>query len=219
MGFANKSGRNIGHYTYVIAGKFAKKVDEATAGAVARTNKNDKVVHELLYDELDEMIFQSATIESSDFGDQIKIEMESEGETFQLSVPYESRYGNSLLWKLPFMDITKKFYISPYDFEGDDGKKIVGFSIKQNGEKLKSGYGDEAPQPTMKKVRGKDTWDFTEREEFLHGKFVEWAKNADPMAIEEPVTESPTEKPIKEQILAKNAANGSNDEEDDDLPF
>jgi hypothetical protein len=229
MGFVNREGK-VDHYLSVVGGKVAERVNENTPGAVKRVNKNEKVVYEMLHDGLDDMIFMGATIENSDYGEQIRIKMESDGETFQLSVPFQSRYGNSLLWKFPFVDVGMEFNIYPYDFEGDEGK-VTGFSITQGGEKVKAAFTEGVvPQPVAKKGRGgKEEWDYTERENFLYDNFLNWAKNADPTAIPEPTELEDQvasdagnfeEASLKDKVVAKSKENAAKlDDIDDDLPF
>ena len=226
MGLETRGGGGNNTFLQVIGGKLTKKVDEGAPGAESRENKLGNVVWELKYDILTDCIFQELKFEDSDYGEQMKLHVVSGGELYIISVPVESRYGNSLMWKLPFIDAEKKFNIAPYDFEPEPGKKMVGFSITQgvgsDGKPLKveSGYDPKEQVPPVgvsQDRKGNPVYDYTARQNWLANELEQWANSVDPMSVAEtPVAE----KPIKDQILAKNAANkASIDDEFEDLPF
>lgn len=222
MGLEVRSGGNK-NYLQVIGGKLTRKVDENTPGAESRKNKNDVVVWELRYDILTDCIYQDLQFEDSDYGEQLKLEVMSDGELYVISVPLESRYGNSLMWKLPFIDVEKKFNISPYDFEPEPGKKIVGFSIVQGNTKVESGYDTENQVPPVgvsEDRKGNPVYDYTKRQNWLAAELEKWADSVDPMKVESAVPEAEEHEPsIKEKVLAKSNNKFDEEDEDDELPF
>jgi len=103
---------------------------------------------------------------------------------------------------------------------------MVGFSITQgvgsDGKPLKveSGYDPKEQVPPVgvsQDRKGNPVYDYTARQNWLANELEQWANSVDPMSVAEtPVAE----KPIKDQVLAKNAANNASiDDLEDDLPF
>ncbi len=223
MGLEVRSGGNKS-YLQVIGGKLTKKVDENTPGAESRKNKNEVVVWELKYDILTDCIYQDLQFEDSDYGEQLKLEVMSDGDLYVISIPLESRYGNSLMWKLPFIDVEKKFSISPYDFEPEPGKKMVGFSIVQGNTKVESGYDTENQVPPVgvsEDRKGNPVYDYTKRQNWLAAELEKWADSVDPMKVEATVPEVEVPEPsIKDKVISESKAKGAVlDDIDDDLPF
>jgi hypothetical protein len=221
----------------VYDGKFAVQVKDPVEGSVMRVNKNGRTVHELYYDSLTNCILISASIVSDDVvGQKIVLDLLSEGEIYNLSVPLESRYAKSLMWKLPFIDLDakNKFALTPFSFENEEGKRQTGFSITQGAEKIQSGYTKEEVPQAEQKRKGKDmVWDFTEQTNFLVDKFEEWAgkitrpsipaKAAPSFIDEDEIVNDAHEAAgavpsMKQAILDKNNRKNIPDV-DDDLPF
>lgn len=71
-----------------------------------------------------------------EYGDNINVYVESDGETYILSVGLGSRNINGILKMLLVADLSKPVFIKPYDFIGKDKKRSVGISFRQDGEKL-----------------------------------------------------------------------------------
>lgn len=157
-------------------GKFTKRGNEDTEGAVKRTNKNGKEVWELLFDTLSDVVIQEFEKRNSDeygFSWNIKLADTHSDETFTLTLPYSGRVTMGLFFRLPNTDINKPLTMKLYYFEEEDKTALV---IYQGGKKVeafwhKENQGD-MPDLEKKVVNGKDVWDSTERMAFIE-KYLE----------------------------------------------
>ena len=70
------------------------------------------------------------------FGENINVTVNSGGEDFILSVSTNNRYSQDLMKLLLVGDLTKPLFVKPYDFTGKDGKRAMGISFRQDGEKV-----------------------------------------------------------------------------------
>ena len=194
-------------------GKVVQKVKADTEGAISRINKNGDTVYENHYDSFSGNLV-SARIESTEkYGDFVELVMESEGDHFNVQFPVRSGYGRSFMYRLPNLEITEEFEITPYDFENNEGKRISGLNLYQDGNKILSYWNKENPGklPELEKVefQGKTRWDDGKRTNYLLKAFNKKMVGMiapEPEPIPEPIPEPKKVAPVLE-------------EEDDDLPF
>ena len=71
-----------------------------------------------------------------EYGDSINVTIDSEGERYIVSVSTNNRYSQDLMKALLKADLKKDIFMKPYDFVGDDKKRAMGISFRQDGTKL-----------------------------------------------------------------------------------
>ncbi|AGO49056.1 hypothetical protein Phi13:1_gp045 [Cellulophaga phage phi13:1] len=71
-----------------------------------------------------------------EFGENINVTVDSEGERYIVSVSTNNRYSQSIMRALLNLDLTKEMNMRPYDFEGNDKKRAMGVIFKQDGNKV-----------------------------------------------------------------------------------
>jgi hypothetical protein len=169
----NKTGNTT--YLTIIGGKIVKKCKTFEDGAVERINKIGNTVWEKHYSALDGELVNISKRETTEYGIDIVVEIHDETDIYQLSLGIASAYCRSVLMKLPNLSIGSPYKIVPYSFEDKDkGRMVNGLNIfDSNGVKIPNAYTKEEPNglPELekKKVKGKETWDDSERLEFLLG--------------------------------------------------
>lgn len=168
MGLINSQGGSK-VFLSISNGKLVRSFKEKTDGAVSRINKAGREVFEMFYDSLEGTITGVGTKES-DYGKFLVVQVESNGVNYQLEMNFSSGYSASFLKTLPNVNLSTRVTITPkLTIEGDK-KKSVCF-LSQNGNGLKWAFTRENPNgmPDLVKikVKGKDTWDDSDRMEFL----------------------------------------------------
>ena len=153
MGLITREGKK--NYLTIFDGKIASKTDKAEYersqtqpdmgySVITRENKNGVVVYERHYDAL-EGVISNATIQDGKFGRNIELEITDVDERYHLQMGLESRYASDFMNRFPSVDLDSVINISPFSFENDEGKKITGVSLKQNGEKIEKNYTKDNP--------------------------------------------------------------------------
>jgi hypothetical protein len=126
-------------------------------------------VHEEFYDSLSGWLTDIKTKES-EYGKSWVLVLKDEQGSYNLEMKYSSGYATSFLKAIPNADLSEVITLSPKLIVDGDKKQSVLF-ISQNGKGLKHYWTKDTPRdlPTMKKVkvRGVDTWDDTERMDYL----------------------------------------------------
>jgi hypothetical protein len=152
----------------IANGKIVRQFKEKTEKSVSRVNKMGREVHEEFYDSLTGFLKDVSTKES-EYGKFWVIKMESDQILYQIEFNYSGGYSTSFLKALPNVDLTKQFTIAPKLTIDGDKKKSVMF-INQNGG-IKHYFTRDNPNgmPDLQKVKikGKETWDDSDRMEFL----------------------------------------------------
>ena len=170
MGLANESDGG-GNFLQVLFGQIVKKVPAGTEGAIQRTNKLGRVVHELQFNALEGTLKKIWVYESSEYQDSWVFVIDDGKNEYSLTVPYSSSYANGLLTRLPNVKFERPLKIKSYFIEGDDGKFRGYLAVHQDGEKVLPYFTKEEPHglPAMKQiiVSGKEVWDDTDRLKFL----------------------------------------------------
>ena len=146
-----------GRLLYVLAdGLLRENVPEGTEGAKLRVVKDDAgnikaEKWELAYPGITGFITGVSTFDG-DYGMNILISMKDEDEEeFTVSLKASSMYGEDFLHKLPAIDMSKEITLKCYNFEADNGRKMTGITMTQDGEKLRNAFnykdGDEWVSP------------------------------------------------------------------------
>jgi len=162
--------KNSAIYLSIGNGKLCRTFNAPTEGSIERVNKNNKVVHEIFYDQLTGNITSIKTRDHAEYSKSWLVTIEDEGVNYVLQIKYSSGYAASFLKTLPNVDLSKHVTIIPkLTKEGDKSKATL--FITQGGVPLKHYYTKDhpngLPQLEQKKVKGKITWDDSEMMEFL----------------------------------------------------
>ena len=133
----------------IIGGKISRKVDANAPGAVSRVNKKNETVYELQYDSMDGFICNIEHKES-DFGIQLIIDIDEDGDVGQLQIPLDSKYSSTFIARLGALDPVKKTRFLPYDFKDkDNGKRKMGLALYQGGNKIQPNITKDNPYPNQ----------------------------------------------------------------------
>jgi hypothetical protein len=202
MGVSNNNRENK-IYVNVVGGKLAIKARTAEEvspdGTVAKTriaeNKTTgekREVHEFIYDELsgrleDIKCEKNETLQAF----QYIITLDDVGSKYSLSIPADSKYGDSLAVKVPFLTKGSMVVIKPYDFEDKKEvnthtgkpKRVVGVAINQDGEKVGPYYTKENPNGRPITEEGnmdEDEWKIymLKLRKFYRNEVAKWAENS-----------------------------------------
>jgi len=153
----------------ISQGKLVRRVDESTPGAVSRTNKVGKVVHELFYTSLIGHV-KDVTTKETEYGKFWVVKVQSLDHTYHIDINYASGYAFSFLKALPNVDLSQNVELSPALMKDGEYTNSVIF-LKQCGVPIKH-YFTKAnpngmPERERIKVKGKETSDNTNQMEFL----------------------------------------------------
>lgn len=120
------------------------KVTAETENAVSRKNSKGEDSWAIEYDFVKGDIEKVFRKEGGDYDDRFEIVITDGADRYRVSLSEGSRFCNDFLKKLPNIDFNKSVILTPYDFESKtDGKRRVGISIEQEGNKIKSYYSAE----------------------------------------------------------------------------
>jgi hypothetical protein len=157
-------------YLTIFEGKFAIRVEANTPGAVSRTNKLGKVVHEIFFDQFSGLLVGISTKESADYGKSWVFEFRDGNETFQLQTSYSSSTASRILKTLPNVQLSHPMTLVS-SMKMVDGKNKTSLFILQHGNPIKQAYTREVPNglPEMESliVKGNQVWDDTKQLAFL----------------------------------------------------
>ena len=167
MGLNQSQSKGV--FLSITNGKLVRQFQQPTERSVSRINKMGREVHEEFYDSLSGYITDVKTRES-EYGKSWVIVVKDGDTYYNLECGYSSGYAVSFLKALPNADLTGLVTLSPKLIIDGDKKQSVLF-ISQNGNGLKHYWTKANPGelPDLKKikVKGKDTWDDSERLEYL----------------------------------------------------
>ena len=125
-----------------IAGGYIwdRKADSSNANyATQEFNRADGTVGErsgARYADLTGLVTKVEFRTHPQYGENLNVTIESEGEAFILSISTNNRYSQDMMKCLLVADLTQPIYVKPYDFVGNDKRRAMGISFRQNGEKL-----------------------------------------------------------------------------------
>lgn len=161
--------RAEGKYITILAGKFAMRVQAGSEGAVERTNKLGKVVHEKFYDKFTGKLV-SIKVTDGTYGKSWNFGFRDNGELYTLQLSYSNSFATAFLKMLPNIDLNKEMTVSP-SVKEVDGKNKSSLFVNQDGVAIKHAYTMAEPNglPQMEEilVKGQKTWDDTKRIAFL----------------------------------------------------
>jgi hypothetical protein len=166
MGLGNREG---GKYITILNGKFCVRVEAGTPGAKERVNKVGKTVHEVFYDSFTGKLVNIRT-RDGEYGKTWEFDFRDKEDVYTLQLSYSNSYATNFLKMLPNVDLTKEMKVQPSQ-KIEDGKTKSSLFISQDGKTLKHAYTKDNPNglPPMVQimVKGKETWDDTDRLKFL----------------------------------------------------
>ena len=167
MGLEQREG---GNFITILGGRFCQRVPSGTEGAVERTNKLGKQVHEKFYDSFTGKLVNIRTQDTA-YGKQWVFDFKDKEEIYHLQLSYSNSFATNFLKLLPNVNLEKEMKVSPMTKE-IDGKQRSSLFINQDGVPLKHAYTREKPNglPDLEKVvvKGQEVWDDTKRLAFLH---------------------------------------------------
>lgn len=162
-------------YLTVFDGKFTRRVDEGTIGAVSRMTKpvigEGKLVHELYYSNLSGRITDIYTRDGA-YGKTWNIDINDGTEKYSLQFGYSDGLAIAFLKMLPNVNLDKDVIFSvTKKLDPKDNKEKTSLFLNQDGEPIKHAYSlanpNGLPEMKMVVVNGKEVWDSTERLAFL----------------------------------------------------
>lgn len=164
-----QSNQASGVFLSISNGKLVRQFKQATDKSVSRVNKLGREVHEEFYDSLTGTITDVKTKES-EYGKFWVVSVKDNSITHFLELKYSSGYAISFFKALPNIDVTKLVTITPR-LNVDGEKKSSVIFLNQNGKAIKHFWtkDNQGDMPQLKKikVKGVETWDDTDRMEFL----------------------------------------------------
>lgn len=177
-------------YVSVKDGKFefkAKSLDPKKPWIVERETKDGKKFILETCDWIEGFITKVVYVPDSKIGKRVNIHLTSD-KLYIIDLPHVSQKG----WMSPYaahflvrfgnINLDEQVRFVPYDFVSKgDGKRHVGMSISQNGEKVERGIPfDEVPAAAEKKAfDGTKTYDPTEQTAFYHELLLNVASTVD----------------------------------------
>lgn len=227
MGASNNSGMTSNMFT-VVHGRWTKRVEEGTVGAIERTLEKGKNagsrVYELGYTTLSGHLI-GGELEKSDFGWSGKITLHdrNDGQDYLISLPIDSKFLMDIAKRLTVINPEEELVLmlaqskkkftkagSPvFNLYIRQGAKLledqyVEWKTGGDGKKLPS-YKNGVPPPEPDPITGSLDWKAHDR--FLLGKFKEFFEKFEPAIPYVPMSEAPeVEEP-------------ESHEEDFDVPF
>jgi hypothetical protein len=180
MGLGN-SNNGGGTFLGMFQGKFTKKADAKTPGAIQRTNKNGVVVYELTYSELTGIITGIVKEQSKNekIGLQWKISITDEEGTYIFNIPYSGGSSFRFFTKLATIAAKKDDSLSrplTIGLGWNKERERVEFYLKQDSENIKAFWTKDNPGklPQLKRVmiKGKEEWDDTDQMNYIEQSFI-----------------------------------------------
>jgi hypothetical protein len=187
MGRVQKKDSNVIFYSINGDGDLAQRVPEGTPDAEPRELKKGPkagtIIHEVFIEKIQNVLLDEFKIENHDeYGSQIKLTLrdmdEGSEEVYKINFSLNGKYGSNLIKRIESADLSKVMDLNPYNFiSKDDGSKIVGISIVQDGKKIEQNYRKDdggkgpsgvLPQPTEETKLGKTVLNWDEPNEFLY---------------------------------------------------
>jgi len=175
MGLTNRSSAT---YVSIYKGKVTIRVPKGTPDSVTRTNKVQKEVSELQYDQIEgELISFNHRTNAAYNTIELLIDLEDAGRKYQIQVQWSSRYTREFFNVCHNIDITKPVTFRPYRFTPTDqpDKIISGWKLIQGGKNLLPKFArGQLPELEKIKYKGQDQWDDTEQMQFLWTEAWNW---------------------------------------------
>lgn len=193
MAVGNFNGGNT-VYLGVSNGKIVRSFKSKTEHSIERVNKAGKLVYEEHYDFV-EGIIKGLNTKENDYGKFWVVSLESDGKTYLLEFNYSGGISQSFLKALPNVKLGLPVRLVPRVSEDPNtGKKKAVMFINQGDSGIKHYFTKDNPNGmpdlTKVKIKGKETWDDTDRMEFLE-KFCKALFTSAPSVAEEHDDEVP----------------------------
>jgi hypothetical protein len=134
-----------------------QRVDANTPKAVKRLTQSGAESWALEFDFIEGLIDSIFYKEDREYGDSFEVVIEDDTTKYQLSFPEESRFWVDFMSKLPKINLNEIVKITAYDFQDKEGKRKVGTSIEQAGEKITSFYSSKNEDGTWNLLNGYPT--------------------------------------------------------------
>lgn len=236
MGLNNTPRRT---YLSLFEGSVRLRVDANTPMAVSRVTKENKIIWERIFTDIDAYI---TGIESKDspYGKVWEVTLFDSGTEYVISFPYSGGNAGSFLRTLPNIDFNSLVRIAPYHKIVDDkSRNSIYLSQQPEGvgswQNVRWYFDKENPNglPALRKitVKGEDVWDDTEILEFFESLLItdirpriaqankdrQYMKPEEAEAVHEQVTDKrlPSQQPSAPQENLPHP----DDMPTDDLPF
>lgn len=219
-------------YLSVSDGKIVKRVEEGTPGAVSRTTKSGKVLHELKFSYVSGILTDIRIRENEFNGNLLKswaLTLVDGGEQYQLEIHYDSSWASTMLNALanPVIDFSKPLTFSPWQKQKPDGKYTRCLYVNQGEGKDNSiPWMNPNGLPPMVEVmlNGKKQWDSYERMQFLENMVQTEVRPkliSENMAAVTSTVPTAQDGPFEGQQIPTVSNQNADDEDDDelDLPF
>jgi hypothetical protein len=135
MGGLKKSNSNRRFLTVKADGKFHQKSREGAPDAELYEWKNEKTGEsgnswDIVYNEVEGRITDLYFYEN-EYGKTLNVVVSWEGDAATIQLKIDQNYAEDLMKKLPGVNFEEEVRLRPYNFEGDDGKKIRGITVSQ----------------------------------------------------------------------------------------
>lgn len=185
---------NYSNKTFVtfIGGKFCIKTDQEDPEGVARKNKNDVIVYEKYYTQLEGMITDLKFEKKDKFGNFIVVDVtDDENQTYVLQIPFDNfNLRDSFLKRLPNVDQNKPVKIVVFNKKSKDRKysnTTLGISQLDEddveqwvAQKFTKDKPNGMPEPVEKIELGEKTLDWTPVKDFLYQVLLDEIKRFEP---------------------------------------
>jgi len=142
-------------YFNVSGYNFTQRLKEKVPGSIEKINKSGEPYYELLFKDVTGYI-GSITEKEDDFGKKYLVELYDENETVVIQLRQESEYADTLISKLPNIDLQLPVTLAPYSFIPKDNlnSKKEGITVTQNDIKINTAFpkGINNGQPTIESL-------------------------------------------------------------------
>ena len=107
---------------------------QASGTQIKKDLHQKRTIHEFIYDFLKGNLTSVKILKHEKFGWQYIIELSNVGDNIELTIPADSKYGDSFVTKLPNLKLGAYYSIKPYNFEDKEkrNKKGEPFSFKRD---------------------------------------------------------------------------------------
>jgi len=225
MGYEDK--RNDARFVTLAQGTMYYKTDEHDPKGILTTGSlNDGSSYSFYKKEIGAFTGKITSMQyqiHEKFGTKLNIRIEDYDDVIILQIKSDSSTHDSLLNSLANCDLSKKVRISAS--KGKEGKG-TNVWVQQNGININWKFTKEnpgnVPKAVVKKIQGKESWDFSE----IHNFWYEYCINelipsiqGDSASTETNTSKSDNISKNTEKLVEKVQEQTISDEENDDLPF
>lgn len=199
MGLTSHNSKNYINCSY---GQFQKSAKEGDPGAIKK--ENGKYVFR--FDAIENVLVTDIQITDQEYkGDkyrqwEITLWDEDDKVYHCLQMRYDSKYAMGWLKRVPNIKWNELLDLKIFLFDDENGKEVMGITVKQNGEKVPAAYSKDEPNglPLMESatVGDKTVWDSSKMMTFLQ-------KTVDEQVIPNLITSEELPRDVPEQAEEK----------------